>query len=184
MNRGLRKGMPPVTFHIVNTTQQSSRQGDTNKTSKACSEPASQMSNLKGTSPKPTITSWDLHPEDQNPIDLEISSASTLSRKGSESQGVPTAKRTRTYSAIAFPTNHIHLIHVSGADWDNIDNFIERVELVFKPQALLYSTAKQKAVKLKMLTLNLPGKVEDYYRTLDKEDHYFWDKVTEHLLLE
>ena len=36
-------------------------------------------------------------------------------------------------------------------------------------------------MKLKVLTSNLSGEAEDYYRTLDREDRRSWEKVTEHL---
>ena len=82
---------------------------------------------------------------------------------------------------MAFLTSHICLTCFSGADCDNIKDFIEYFKLTFEPQASLHNTAKQKAVKLKMLTSNLSGDVEDYYCTLDRDYHQSWDTVTEHL---
>ena len=127
------------------------------------------MPTAKDTTQEALITPWDLWPEDQDPASLE-SSLATSSKKDSESLALSTAREPSTALAMSLPTNHIHITCFSGADHDDIKDFIECIKLVFEPQALLYNMGKQEAVKLKMLMSNLSGEAEDYHWTLDRED--------------
>ena len=102
------------------------------------------MPTAKDTTQEALITPWGLRPEDQDPASPESSSA-TSSKKDSESLALSTAREPITALAMSLPTNHIHISRFSGADCDDIKDFIEHVKLVFEPQALLYDVGKQEA---------------------------------------